>query len=54
MADEMNADSRQVPTVITNNSGHTNPPLSITEAQLAEGLERVDRSLKIADQAVRG
>ncbi|HET9850978.1 MAG TPA: aminotransferase class III-fold pyridoxal phosphate-dependent enzyme, partial [Candidatus Limnocylindrales bacterium] len=35
-----------------NNSIHTNPPLCITEEQLAEGFEIIDRALDIADQAV--
>jgi taurine---2-oxoglutarate transaminase len=39
-------------TMIANNSIHTNPPLSITEEQLAEGFEVIDRALDIADQAV--
>jgi taurine---2-oxoglutarate transaminase len=30
----------------------TNPPLSITEAELREGFEIIDRGLTIADQAV--
>jgi taurine--2-oxoglutarate transaminase len=29
-----------------------NPPLTITEEQLAEGFEIIDRALDIADQAV--
>ena len=41
-------------TMIANNSIHTNPPLCITEAQLAEGFEVIDRALDIADQAVAG
>jgi taurine--2-oxoglutarate transaminase len=41
-------------TMIANNSIHTNPPLCITEAQLAEGFEIIDRALDIADQAVTG
>ena len=41
-------------TMIANNSIHTNPPLCITEAQLAEGFEIIDRALDIADQAVSG
>ena len=34
--------------------GHvmTNPPLSITEEQMAEGFEIIDRALEIADAAV--
>jgi taurine--2-oxoglutarate transaminase len=39
-------------TMIANNSIHTNPPLCITEGQLAEGFEVIDRALDIADQAV--
>jgi taurine--2-oxoglutarate transaminase len=41
-------------TMIANNSIHTNPPLTITEAQLAEGFEIIDRALEISDQAVTG
>jgi taurine---2-oxoglutarate transaminase len=41
-------------TMIANNSIHTNPPLCITEDQLAEGFEIIDRALEIADQAVTG
>ena len=41
-------------TMTPNNSIHTNPPLCITEAQLAEGFEIIDRALDIADQAVAG
>jgi taurine---2-oxoglutarate transaminase len=32
----------------------TNPPLCITEEQLAEGFEIIDRSLEIADDAMEG
>jgi taurine--2-oxoglutarate transaminase len=39
-------------TFAPNNSLHTNPPLCITEDQLAEGFEIIDRALDIADQAV--
>ena len=39
-------------TMLANNSIHTNPPLVITEAQLAEGFEIIDAALDIADQAV--
>jgi taurine---2-oxoglutarate transaminase len=39
-------------TFTPNNSIHTNPPLCITEDQLAEGFEIIDRALDIADQAV--
>jgi taurine--2-oxoglutarate transaminase len=41
-------------TMIANNSIHTNPPLCITEDQLAEGFEVIDRALDIADRAVLG
>jgi taurine--2-oxoglutarate transaminase len=41
-------------TMIANNSIHSNPPLTITEAQLAEGFEIIDRALEISDQAVTG
>jgi taurine--2-oxoglutarate transaminase len=41
-------------TMIANNSIHTNPPLCITEEQLAEGFEVIDRALEIADRAVTG
>ncbi len=36
------------------NTFFTNPPLSITEDQLAEGFDIIDRALDIADQAVTG
>ena len=39
---------------IANNSIHTNPPLCITEEQLAEGFDDHRRALDIADQAVTG
>lgn len=41
-------------TMIANNGIHTNPPLSITEEELAEGFDIIDRALDIADQAVAG
>ncbi|HJP89850.1 MAG TPA: aminotransferase class III-fold pyridoxal phosphate-dependent enzyme [Candidatus Limnocylindrales bacterium] len=41
-------------TFTPNNSIHTNPPLCVTEEQLAEGFEIIDRALDIADQAVTG
>ena len=41
-------------TMIANNGIHTNPPLSITEEQLAEGFHIIDRALDIADQAFAG
>ena len=40
--------------MVINNSIHTNPPLCITEEQLAEGFEILDRALDITDQAVAG
>jgi taurine---2-oxoglutarate transaminase len=39
-------------TMTPNNSIHTNPPLCITEEQLAEGFAVIDRALEIADEAV--
>ena len=36
------------------NTFFTNPPLTITEAQLEEGLAIVDRGLEMTDRAVRG
>jgi taurine--2-oxoglutarate transaminase len=41
-------------TMIANNSIHTNPPLCITEAELAEGFAIIDRALDLADRAVTG
>ena len=38
--------------MIANNSIHTNPPLCITEDELAYGFEVLDAALDIADQAV--
>jgi taurine--2-oxoglutarate transaminase len=35
------------------NTFFTNPPLTITEAQLAEGLAIIDEALSITDKAVR-
>jgi taurine--2-oxoglutarate transaminase len=40
--------------MLANNSIHTNPPLCITEEQLAEGFAVIDAALDIADQAVSG
>src|SRR3954469_14017446 len=39
-------------TMLANNSIHTNPPLCITDDQLAEGFDIIDRALDIADAAV--
>ena len=41
-------------TMTPNNSIHTNPPLCITEEQLAEGFDVIDRALAISDEAVTG
>ncbi len=41
-------------TMIANNSIHTNPPLCISEDELAQGFEIIDAALAIADQAVSG
>ena len=40
--------------MIANNSIHTNPPLCITEEELAEGFAIIDAALDIADRAVEG
>jgi taurine--2-oxoglutarate transaminase len=40
--------------MIANNAIHTNPPLCITEEQLAEGFAIIDEALDIADQVVAG
>jgi taurine--2-oxoglutarate transaminase len=40
--------------MIANNAIHTNPPLIITEDELAEGFAVIDAALDIADQAVVG
>jgi len=41
-------------TLTPNNSIHTNPPLCISEDELAHGFEIIDAALDIADQAVAG
>jgi taurine--2-oxoglutarate transaminase len=41
-------------TLVVNQSIFTNPPLSITEDELAHGFEIIDAALDIADQAVAG
>jgi len=41
-------------TMVSNNSIHTNPPLCITDDQLAEGFEIIDQALDLADPAVQG
>jgi taurine--2-oxoglutarate transaminase len=38
-------------TMVSNNSIHTNPPLCISEDELAEGFAIIDAALDIADQA---
>ena len=58
-SDEMKAIGKHlrdngVYTMIANNSIHTNPPLCITEEELAHGFEVIDAALDIADQAVTG
>ncbi len=58
-SDEMKAVSKSLReqglyTFVPNNSIHTNPPLCITEEQLAEGFEMIDKALDHADEAVRG
>jgi taurine--2-oxoglutarate transaminase len=40
-------------TMLRWNGIHTNPPLTITEDELAEGFDIIDRALEISDQAVR-
>ncbi|TMF41078.1 MAG: aminotransferase class III-fold pyridoxal phosphate-dependent enzyme [Chloroflexi bacterium] len=39
-------------TFVANHMIHTNPPLCITEEQIGEGFDIIDRALDIADQAV--
>ncbi|MFP5341330.1 MAG: aminotransferase class III-fold pyridoxal phosphate-dependent enzyme [Candidatus Limnocylindria bacterium] len=41
-------------TLTPNNAIHTNPPLCISEEELAHGFEIIDAALDIADQAVGG
>jgi taurine---2-oxoglutarate transaminase len=58
-SDEMKAIARHLRdnglyTMIANNSIHTNPPLCITQEQLAEGFDIIDAALDIADRAVIG
>ena len=36
------------------NTFYTNPPLTITEAQLREAIAIIDRGLEITDRSVRG
>ena len=40
-------------TMVVNNAIHTNPPLCITEEQLAEGFAIIDGALDLADEALR-
>jgi taurine--2-oxoglutarate transaminase len=56
-SDEMKAIGRSfreqgLYTFIAGSSIHTNPPLCITEDQLTEGFDIIDRALDIADRAV--
>ncbi len=58
-SDEMAAVGRYlrehgVYTMVSNNSIHTNPPLCISEDELAQGFDVIDGALSIADQAVQG
>ncbi|MDH5243626.1 MAG: aminotransferase class III-fold pyridoxal phosphate-dependent enzyme, partial [Chloroflexota bacterium] len=58
-SDEMKAVGRYLRdhglyTMIANNSIHTNPPLCITEEELAHGFDIIDGALEIADRAVTG
>jgi hypothetical protein len=39
--------------MVSNNSIHTNPPLCISEEDLAYGFEVIDGALSIADRAVQ-
>ena len=41
-------------TMVVNNGIHTNPPLTISEDEMAFGFEVIDRALEIADAAVTG
>jgi len=41
-------------TLVVNNAIHTNPPLCITEEQLAEGFAIIDGALDLVDEAVAG
>jgi taurine--2-oxoglutarate transaminase len=41
-------------TLVRWNSFYTNPPLCITEAELREGFDIIDRALSITDRAVTG
>jgi taurine--2-oxoglutarate transaminase len=40
-------------TMVVNNAIHTNPPLCITEEQLAEGFAIIDGALDLADEALQ-
>jgi taurine--2-oxoglutarate transaminase len=58
-SDEMKAIGRHLRehglyTMVVNNAIHTNPPLCITEEQLAEGFAIIDGALDLADEAVAG
>jgi taurine--2-oxoglutarate transaminase len=56
-SDEMKAVQRSLRaqglfTMYHDNGIHTNPPLCVTEEQLAEGFGMIDRALELADEAV--
>jgi taurine---2-oxoglutarate transaminase len=58
-SDEMKAvaaylDERGLFAFVRWNQLMTNPPLCITETQLAEGFEIIDGALELADRAVEG
>jgi taurine--2-oxoglutarate transaminase len=58
-SDEMKAvgaylDEHGLFTMVRWNGIMTNPPLCITEDELAEGFEIVDGALEVADRAVTG
>ena len=40
-------------TMLRWNGIHTNPPLTITEDEMAQGFDIIDTALDISDQAVR-
>jgi taurine--2-oxoglutarate transaminase len=57
-SDEMKAVAKQLRenglyTFVRWNTIMTNPPLTITEEQLAEGFDIIDRALAAADEGVR-
>ena len=48
----MSFDREGLYTFVRRHTFFTNPPLCITERELREGFEIIDRALTIADQAV--